>query len=243
MTPEEKFKKKLWFVLQKIKEKSHYCQCHTSIPRDIYDPIPGKSTSDSCPSSKEEWLVLVELESQAAIKLTGDLYDENEEYFDTIEIVQPKFDEIYKEKESEARAAKQSKSISPIPLEITLKQSASSGGGGMEKTLKPKVRLKSAKIKYDDQAARLYVGDQKCQMPPYRNEHSLCRAMFGYKVNEPVDWSEIYEKINESEPELPEPCSRMIWDAMNALNKRVKKDINTDDKLFTWQGKTIKRNY
>jgi len=118
------------------------------------------------------------------------------------------------------------------------------------KNLTPsKTDLRSMVIKYDDDKAILETENRKCQIPPYKNEHFFCRAMYEHDTNEPTDWSVIYEKITGyyeifyGKPQNIRANWRLVYDAMEALNKRVKHTINTDDDLFTWQEKTAKRNY
>lgn len=107
---------------------------------------------------------------------------------------------------------------------------------------KEKVKLSASEIKYDDDKATLSVSGQKCSIPPYKNEHYLCRAMYEHAIGEPIDWSLIYEKMNGEEPKNKEKW-RTVYDAMQALNERIKEGINTDDDLFTWQEKAVKRNF
>lgn len=112
-----------------------------------------------------------------------------------------------------------------------------------------KISLKSVKIIYNDNEVVLKIENQKCQLPPYKNEHYFCRAMYEYDVNEPVDWSIIYEKMTGyyenyyGKPQKIRENWRLVYDTMAALNKRIKKVANTDDDLFTWQEKTVRRNY
>lgn len=112
-----------------------------------------------------------------------------------------------------------------------------------------RIILKDLEIKYNDNGANLEIGDTVCQLPPYKNEHYFCRAIFSYDVNKPVDWSEIYEAITGyyekyyGKPQKVKENWRIVYDAMEAVNKRVQKVIKTNDKLFTWQEKTVKRNY
>jgi len=109
--------------------------------------------------------------------------------------------------------------------------------------------LEPEKINYDDNTAIIKVGDKKCQIPPYKNEHFFCRAMYEHGINEPIDWSIVYEKMTGYyEDWFGKPLNkrenwRIVYDATEALNNRIKDCINTDDDLFTWQEKTIKRNY
>ncbi|MCX6155337.1 MAG: hypothetical protein NT007_14380 [Candidatus Kapabacteria bacterium] len=143
------------------------------------------------------------------------------------------------------------KPILPIPLEVTINTPQTSK---IANVVMPKVKLSSVAIKYDDNAAVLYIGDQKCQLPPfknehYKNEHYLCRALFESNKHEMVDWDVVYEKITGYyEAYYGKPADirnnwHMVYDTMKNINKRIKEAINTDDDLFTWQEKTIKRNY
>lgn len=113
---------------------------------------------------------------------------------------------------------------------------------------KVKIDLKSAKITFNDEEAVIKIGNQKCQLPPFKNEHYFCRAMFQFPIKEFVDWSTIYEKYEGMEsknkmPSNPKKDKRTIQDAMYAINKRIKEVISTGDNLFTWKEKSIKRNY
>jgi len=480
MTPERKFNQDLWYVLQKIRQKSYYSPKKDSIPYDIYGPIPRQYISDTCPSSKEELLILEKLNSNAALKL----HKSNGNEIEFIEIVQPKFDEIYdklkkifnppiwkkvepkkiiitpplanegellisnlyksakknqnylesficteddfdqwEEKTKVLDNLKKQKLISyetkseavdsympngenwPIDIvnaeikfdptvlikhiekpwgekklmveklarfylnliriieayfknnqkiddflnksyenlceeiiiliykndlspllkflyekpfnslfsaekelrmnriglndkmnsmrdfygeiqrllliyDIGKEQSneiskienyldeVESKGKTVEK-IKPeqittkveiigipplkfkdskgnapalKTSLKSVKINYNDEEPAINVGNKKVALPPYKNEHCLCREMFERKISESVDWSIIYEEMTGKESTDKENW-RTVYDAMNALNKRIQEICNTSNALFTWQEKTIKRNY
>jgi hypothetical protein len=50
-----------------------------------------------------------------------------------------------------------------------------------------KIQLINFPVEFDDDRAILTIGGQKCQLPPFKNEHYLCEAIFQYKKNEPVD--------------------------------------------------------
>lgn len=113
----------------------------------------------------------------------------------------------------------------------------------IKKVSKSKVKLKSVEIKFDDDKAIIKIGNQDCQLPPFKNEHSFCRAMFQFPIKEFADWSIIYEKYEGKESNDPKKNKRTIQDAMYAVNKRIKGVINTSDDLFTWEEKSIKRNY
>ena len=112
-----------------------------------------------------------------------------------------------------------------------------------------KLKLKDKDIKFEDDKARLLIEGRIVELPPYKNEHYFCRAVFEYNANEPIDWSIIYEKVTgyyENFFGKPSPSKRnwrIIYDVLTNLNKRIKETINTNDDLFVWQEKTVKRQY
>ena len=106
-----------------------------------------------------------------------------------------------------------------------------------------KVILSSEEIDFNDEKAKIVVGKKNCQLPPFMNEHFFCRAMFEYLPEEFVDWSTIYEKMDSKEPDNKIKNKRTVQDTMYAVNDRVKETIKTDESLFTWKEKSIKRNY
>jgi hypothetical protein len=85
------------------------------------------------------------------------------------------------------------------------------------------------------------LGDAVAHLPPMKNEHCLCRAMFKYRINEPVDWSLPYEEMTgDREIADHNKAKRMVYDTTKSLNSRAKEHLGIDE-LFSWQGKTIKR--
>ncbi len=106
------------------------------------------------------------------------------------------------------------------------------------------IALKDYKVAFDDDKATIMVGRLKCPLPPFKNEHFFCRAMFQYPANEPVDWSLVFKEMTGSYEEVPaENKIRSVRDTMYALNNRIKEVLNTPDSLFTWENKTIRRSY
>ena len=107
-------------------------------------------------------------------------------------------------------------------------------------------KKQSGKIEFLDEEAILKLGDKKCALPPYKNEHFFCRAAFEHQINEPIDWSIIYEKMTGYYEEHfgkskdTRENQHRVYDAMEAINKRAKELLNIE-KLFVWQEKTIKR--
>jgi len=99
--------------------------------------------------------------------------------------------------------------------------------------------------KFLDKEAKLLIGKQTILLPPQKNEHCFCRVMFHYPVNEPIDWSEVYEEITGGdifgEKDKTKTKWRMVYDTVEAINGRVKKYF--DSPLFKWEEKTIRRLY
>jgi len=102
------------------------------------------------------------------------------------------------------------------------------------------------KVEFLDEEVILKLGDKKCALPPYKNEHFFCRATFEHQINEPIDWSIIYEKMTGyyeehfGKPKDARENWHRVYDTMEAINKRVKELLDIE-KLFVWQEKTIKR--
>ncbi len=106
------------------------------------------------------------------------------------------------------------------------------------------ISLKDHKTTFDDNAAAIIVGTLKCPLPPFKNEHFFCRAMFQHPANEPVDWSLVFKEMTGSHDEVASPKKmRPVQDTMYAVNKRIQEVLNTPDTLFAWENKSIKRNF
>jgi hypothetical protein len=98
-----------------------------------------------------------------------------------------------------------------------------------------------ANLVFVDHEASLMFGDAIAHLPPMKNEHYLCRAMFKHRINEPVDWSLPYEEMTgDMEIQNHEKAKRMVYDTTKSLNDRARKHLGIDS-LFAWEGKTIKR--
>lgn len=120
---------------------------------------------------------------------------------------------------------------------------------GFEKFCKKHLQKHKApigKVEFLDNESALKLGDKKCALPPYKNEHFFCRAAFEHQINEPIDWSIIYEKMTGyyeehfgKSKDTRENWHR-VYDTMEAINKRAK-ELLYIEKLFIWQEKTIKR--
>ena len=116
----------------------------------------------------------------------------------------------------------------------------------VKKLIEEKTEAPLEKIKFIDTEAAIVAGTHRCNLPPNKNEHYLCRAMFARKINEPVDWSIIFEEITGSEmgaEGLSEPEKKSIRDTMFLLNERIKSCFNTKRRFLKRRSGTIIRNF
>ena len=155
-----------------------------------------------------------------------------------------RFPEAYNRQKSEIEKVRQEppttkiEIISMPPLELRESK---------EKQALRKIGLKSVQISYDDNKPVIKIGEQNVALPPFKNEHYFCRAIFQHPTKEFIDWSIIFENmdkvLNSTNKKDSTRDKRMVQDTMYAINKRIKKIVNTDDDLFSWKEKSIRRNY
>lgn len=97
------------------------------------------------------------------------------------------------------------------------------------------------KLEFIDKEAVIKLNNSKCKLPPYRNEHYFCRAIFDYPISNPVDWEEVYEKMSHDiERGNIDKEKRKLYDIIRRLNKRIKNELKVK-KLFIWRNLTITR--
>ncbi len=111
--------------------------------------------------------------------------------------------------------------------------------------MKSLVSLENQKLIFTDSDARIQVNDRICQFPPFKNEHFFVRVFFkeGIKVNEFIDWSIIYERMTSTQPKDEKANERTVHDTMYLVNDRIRKEVGTNNDLFSWKNKSIKRNF
>lgn len=104
---------------------------------------------------------------------------------------------------------------------------------------------KLKKATYDEQTCILTInGKMKIKLPIYENEASLCRVLFcEHKKNEPVEFEELHEVMTGSTEinKLSDQEFRTIYDAMRAVNRRVRKEANVDENMLERRNKCIVR--
>lgn len=146
------------------------------------------------------------------------------------------------------KSARQTVKQAPLELKITEMPELKIQGISNQKEAEniTKTNLSGNTISFDDDKAKIAIGNKECQLPAYKNEHYFCRAIWQHPVNEFVDWSTVFENMDKtlnSNKKGTEKDKRSIQDTMYAVNKRIKDVINTEDDLFTWKERSIKRNY
>src|SRR3989338_848428 len=116
-----------------------------------------------------------------------------------------------------------------------------------QKETKAKVQRKSLKdkeIKFDDDKSLINIADEEVSLPPYKNQHFFCRAVFKYPKKEFVDWEIIYEEITGDkirDENIDKRKQDVVYNAMKLVNDRVKEIIGTEDNLFKWKDKAMAR--
>lgn len=107
-----------------------------------------------------------------------------------------------------------------------------------------KISLAEKIIIFDETKPAILINEKVCPLPPAKNEDYFAKAMFRRPVGEFVDWSIIHQEITgKSESIGDKTDQRMVRDTMDRLNNRIQELLNTDDELFSWENKSIKRNY
>lgn len=119
--------------------------------------------------------------------------------------------------------------------------------GNNQAIIVPVLSLEGKVVTFDSIEAKISVEGKNCQLPPYKNEHSLCTAMFEYRKGEAVDWSEVFEKMSgftrTPTGRNTKNDTRSVQDAVYAVNTRVRETFHTEDDLFSWQSKSVIRNF
>lgn len=102
---------------------------------------------------------------------------------------------------------------------------------------------------FSENPPKIKINSFSIELPPHKNEHWLCKTLYSknYTIGELIDWSSLYEAITQSEisddKEEIRKQSKMIYDAVDSINKRVQEKLGTREDLLTWKNKTIRRNF
>ena len=73
------------------------------------------------------------------------------------------------------------------------------------------------------------MGGKPCEIPINTNQYFLCKALFDKKFGTPVTETDIVDMADWAKD-----TKRSVYDAMNAVNKRIKNDLSID-KFIKWK--------
>ena len=150
-------------------------------------------------------------------------------------------DLISKHRTSDSLLRQEEKEKAVQRIEMTIKKE--------DKTLKKKIRLSDHQISFDRETAILMVGEYiDVRFVPYTTEHYVLRNLFGHKKNESVDWEELYEEGQGTDPKSNDKKDidrrrKTITDAVRRINKKVKEVADTESNLLKTSQKSIERLY
>lgn len=234
MTPEEKFNKIAFQILKKIKE---YQLFYVGTNWEILYSFDVKSPKQCYLDNEtprdvaiEEEMVIYKLQELNII--TEFRFDKFwDSYF--LKVDQAKFDYIYDLLKSNKGY------IDHENGKLTVKEVHTNKNNIKE------VKLISGKVHFIDEKATIEIQEVKIKLPPNKNEYCLCKVMFNKEVDVPIDWSNVFEEMTGKDftEGNTETNKRCVYDTYLAINSRLKEELNTDQELFTWKGKTITRNY
>ncbi len=133
MTPEEKYQKKYWRVLQNIKDQELLSDDGKTVNYKIYHKVISVGHGE--PSEEEEIIILNKLNKIGGIKIKK---DENDDYEDIsvfyLDILQPKFNELYnkykKMNQDKSEIQKETEAFTGIKDSI-IKNNKIFGGGSL----------------------------------------------------------------------------------------------------------------
>lgn len=103
-------------------------------------------------------------------------------------------------------------------------------------------RLAGMEVKFDKTKSQLLFDGIVCELPPQGNEWDLCVVLFARDIGEHVGW-EVVAKQTTGDEVSDVKFMRPVRDAVYAINRRVQRELRTNDHLFGWKNKGIVRNF
>ena len=85
------------------------------------------------------------------------------------------------------------------------------------------------KIKFDAKTGKITIGSKICPVPINTNQYFLCKILFAVPFGTPVTETDIVDTIDWAKE-----TKRSVYDAMNAVNKRIENDLNIE-KFMKWK--------
>lgn len=84
-------------------------------------------------------------------------------------------------------------------------------------------------IRFDEKSGIISMGGKTCPITINTNHYFLCKILFKEKFGTPVTETDIVDMIDWAKD-----TKRGVYDAMNAVNKKIKADLGID-KFFRWK--------
>ena len=86
------------------------------------------------------------------------------------------------------------------------------------------------RIRFNERNGHIHMGVlEPCPIPISTNQYFLCKLLFKEKFGTPVTETDIVDMIDWAKD-----TKRGVYDAMNAVNKKIKADLGID-KFFRWK--------
>lgn len=111
-----------------------------------------------------------------------------------------------------------------------------------EKTAK--VSLKDITIRFNLDNGNLTLGSKIIPLGTDTDQYYVCKFMFDEKIelHKSYPWDEIYELMTGDDNPDPKRWKK-VNNAMTAVVDKVKRALNTENKLFDYKNKGVRRNY
>ena len=93
------------------------------------------------------------------------------------------------------------------------------------------------KIRFNEKTGKITFGSKVCPVPINTNQYFLCKALFEKKFGTSVTETDIVDMADWAKD-----TKRSVYDAMNAVNKRIESDLNIE-KFFKWKTGRVRIDY
>jgi hypothetical protein len=103
--------------------------------------------------------------------------------------------------------------------------------------------LSKAKIIFDQETGTLKVDENTINFPPASFELGLCKYLLAEKVGTAISWDAVYEAIQGEESSNKRKDRKLVYDAKNRVNNRLKKELGCHEDLLAVSKNTIRRNH
>ena len=104
-------------------------------------------------------------------------------------------------------------------------------------TLHTEQKPVDTKITFNDKTGEIIMGTKTCPVPINTNQYFLCKALFALPFDTPVTETDIVDMADWAKD-----TKRSVYDAMNAVNKRIESDLNIE-KFFKWKTGRVRIDY